>query len=238
MYFPWNRQQQLLTNPEEFDHTYYEELHAKYPDMTVMMWTLPRVQQLCDKHYPGVWETAKKHAVRPTQLVDLFRWLVVYHFGGMYLQYDSILNVHPSQLLPSGSHEVRLYTEFVWVTPIWRWLVGRQFPIRNRAPEEKWRIMNQLFAAVPKHPYILLTWTSILQRMTLWKPQNDYEILFVGANAFISELYEQQKSYSKQVERINFWQTRHLVTVSSKGSWRTDHLKTALPSHMRVESRR
>lgn len=231
MYFPWNRQQQLLSDPDAFDHNYYDKLCASYPNFKVMMWTLPTVRALCEKHYPGVWETAFAHAVRPTQLVDLFRWLVVYHFGGMYLQYDSTLHVLPDQLLPSQGYGVRLYTEFVWVTPIWRWIVGRQFTIRNGAPEEKWRIMNQIFAAVPKHPYVFLTWTSILQRMQTWKPKCDYDILFIGANAFVSQLYnniglKQQQQQHQPIERINFWQTRHMITVSSKGSWRTDFSST------------
>jgi hypothetical protein len=223
MYFPWNQQQQLLADPDAFDHTYYQTLCTLYPEWTIMMWTLPRVRALCEKHYPGVWETAIAHAVRPTQLVDLFRWLVVYHFGGLYLQYDSQLHVSPDQLLPSSNgHRLRLYTEFVWVTPMWRWIVGRQFAIRNGAPEEKWRIMNQIFAAVPKHPYVRLAWNSILERMKIWKPKCDYDILFIGANALVSELYDKIGLNQTDIERINFWQTRHLITISSKASWRTD----------------
>ena len=223
MYFPWDKNQNLLKNQNDFDRTYCDELRKAYPDMLVMMWTLPLVHSFCDKHYPGLWEMVRQNAVRPTQLVDLFRWLVVYHFGGLYLQYDSKLYVHPEQLLPSQGFDLRLYTEFVWVTPVWQWLAGRKFAIRNYLPEEKWRIMNQLFAATPKHPYVWLTWTSILERMCKWKPKCDYDILFIGANAFVSELYDKVGQKQKTTERINFWQTRHLVKVSNKGSWRLDH---------------
>lgn len=223
IYYPWTKSQQLKPDPEDFDHTYYHQLQKRFPTYDVKMWTLPKTKQFVQKFYPGVWEIAGVNASRPTQLVDLFRWLVIFHFGGLYLQYDSKIRVeNPEQLFPTHGNQVRLFTEFVWFSPLLRHLPAKRFPIRKGKPEEKWRVMNQIFAATPRHPYILQTWTSILARMQRHKPTCDYEILWIGANAYISEFFDQDGAFRQDVQLTSFAQTRSLVSVSSRGSWRTD----------------
>lgn len=225
IYIPWDRNQKLLNDPLAFDQTYHQQLQQRFPRWRVMMWTGPLLHTFVEKHYPGLWDAATAAAARPTQLVDLFRWLLIYHWGGLYIQFGSVLHVEPERLLPREGEGVRLYTEFVWFSPILRHLPAWRFPCRGGRPEEERRVMNQLFSAVPRHPYIDLTWRTILQRMQKIRPQCDYDILFVGANAFVSELYEQKGRSWPGVALVNFWQTRHMATISSKGSWRTDHQK-------------
>lgn len=225
IFVPWNSNQKVLDDTFAFDWGPYHEMVKSYPDWRIEMWTLPKLREFSKKHYPGIWERAWKAASRPTQIVDLYRWIVVHHFGGLYFQYSSQLMVDPEMLLPSRGKGVRLFTEFVWFSPLLRQMPAWRFPIRKGQPEERLRIMNQLFSATPKHPYIQLTWQTILARMERFKPECDYDILFIGANAFVSEVYEQvgQKMLN-DVELLNFWQTRRMVQVSSKGSWRTDGL--------------
>lgn len=222
IYLPWGKDQRLLPDPLAFDWTCYNELVENHPDWMVTMWTAPKLRDFSEKHYPGLWDRAWSAAARPTQIVDLYRWVVVYHFGGVYFQYQSQMNVEPEMLLPSKSYGVRLFTEFVWFSPFIRKIPAWRFPIRKGAPEERLRIMNQLFSATPRHPYALLSWTEILARMERMKPSCDYDILFIGANACVSELYERFGSHISDVELLNFWQSRRMVAVSSKGSWRTD----------------
>lgn len=231
MYFPWNRQQQLLDNQDDFDHSYYHLLLQRFPDATIYMWTWDRVKELVTTHYPAVWETALMYAKRPTQLVDLYRWLVVYHFGGVYIQYDSILYCeYLEDLFPRQPWQLRLYVENVWWSPIIRAMPALWFPCRKGVPEEKYRIMNQIFAAVPRNELIYDIWSTILSRMIqMPAPTTDYEILFIGANAFVSEWWDKEQKvrywYHKKnpiVEVMNFSQTKQLIAVSSKASWRTD----------------
>jgi hypothetical protein len=222
MWFPWDRCQRLLDDPNAFDHGYFWKLEQEYPEMRIMMWTLPLVRNLVQKHYPGVWDAAWLSASRPTQLVDLFRWLVVYHYGGVYLQYGTTLRLHPRRLLPMRDHGVRLFTEFVWFTPGMRRGPAERFVIRNGEPEEKIRVMNQVFSATPHHQYIKLTWQSILERMQRIKPKCDYDILYIGANAFVSELYDRLGQHRSDIELLNFFQSRSMVAVPGSGSWRTD----------------
>jgi len=224
IFLPWNSEQRLLEDPLEFDWSPYYRLAEQLPDWKVIMWTLPRLHEFSEKHYPGIWDRAWSSASRPTQIVDLYRWIVVHHHGGVYFQYNSKLNVDPEMLLPSKGKNVRLFTEFVWFSPLLRHLPAWRFPIRQGQPEERTRAMNQIFSAAPKHPYIQLTWQSILNRMEAMKPKCDYDILFIGANAFVSELYEKEGQNRSDVEMLNFWQTRRMVQVSSKGSWRTDRI--------------
>jgi hypothetical protein len=231
MYFPWDRgTQRLMLDQSAFDRTYLHALRVRVrqrePGWRVEMWTWPKMRRWCEKRHPGLWERAVAAAARPTQLVDLFRWLVVHDLGGVYLQYDSDLRCpRLDALLPSAGRGLRLYTENVWFTPWHRWRPALN-PCRRGRPEEKVRVMNQVFSAVPGHPLVRALCRAILWRMcALPTPQSDYEILYLGANAFVSEMYERRGKHDPDVELANYAQTRGLVRVSSWGSWRTDHAR-------------
>jgi hypothetical protein len=60
--------------------------------------------------------------------------------------------------------------------------------------------------------------------MILMKPKCDYDILYIGTNAFISELYDQVGSKDDKVELIGYTKTRQMIKVSSMKSWRMDHI--------------
>jgi mannosyltransferase OCH1-like enzyme len=219
IYFPWDREQRLKPDPNDFDQTYHRELAGSYPDFEVMMWTIPKIRKFLSSNYPGVWEASIRAAVRPTQLVDLYRWLVVDHFGGIYLQYHSKLHTHPKLLFPSEGYQLRLFTENVWFSWLIRIVPPLLFPIRNSQPEEELRIMNQVFAATPGHPFVREVWRSIFIRMHEMKPREDYDILYIGANAYISEVYDKMGKNDSTIQLANWTQTRNLLQVSSFGSW-------------------
>ena len=221
MYLPWDAHQRLKADPDEFDHAYLHRTRERFPDWDVRMWTLPALRTLVQGAYPGVWEQAMASYHRPTQLVDLFRWLVVFHFGGVYVQYDTALLVSPASLLPRQSKTVRLFTERVLSRQQCE-DAGRRWAIRQGAPEEPVRVMNQVFSAsAQRQPFIGLVWRCILANMA-WAPREDYDVLYLGANALVSTLYDREGRSDDSVELVSQRTTRRLFAVSSRGSWRTD----------------
>ena len=82
--------------------------------------------------------------------------------------------------------------------------------------------MNQIFSAVPKNDYVNFTYQKILERMINIKPKCDYDILYIGANAFISRIYDQVGCIDKKVELVGYAKTKKTVRIHSMKSWRTD----------------
>lgn len=222
MYLPWDKNQQLKRDdPYSFDMSYYHDLCRHHPDWDIRMWTLPVLQSFVQEHYPEVWTQAMERYTRPTQLVDLFRWLVVYHYGGIYVQYESELLIDLVSLLPSPSKHVRLFTERV-LTDEQCQQASKLYRIRQGVPEENIRVMNQCFSASRiKDPFIELIWKTILGNLSI-KPLEDHDVIYLTANSLISRLYDQVGQHLEHVELVDESSMKTMIRVSSKGSWRTD----------------
>jgi hypothetical protein len=221
IYLPWTRDQKLKDDVNDFDHRYYHDLRKKYvpKGWTIKMWTQP----LLKAHFPTYWNLAIQHMVRPTQIVDLMRWVVLAEFGGIYMQYDSTIKVDPLEhLLPGRGKHVRLFTETV-LSPEQCVENGKKHAVRNGIPEEPVRVMNQAMSSVrPHHPFIVLCRDTIMENMVRYKPKQDYDFLFYGANSLISTLYDRQGRVNDSVELVDEKTTKQWLTVSSRGSWRME----------------
>lgn len=227
IYLPWGKDQKLKEDWNDFDHTYEQQLKLKYPDWEIKMWTLPLLKEMATRHYPGVWETAWQRHTKPTQLVDLFRFIVLHRMGGVYVQYGSTLHVHPEQLLPSHEKTVRFFTERV-LTPEQCQKAADLYPIRQGVPEESVRVGNQIESvSAPGNPFIEMIWKTILENMSI-KPKEDYDYLILGANSLISTLFDQIGKHDPSVELIDERKAKKMFTVSSNGSWRTDSVSKLL----------
>jgi hypothetical protein len=236
MYFPWDKEQRLKSDPLDFDQTWAQELARSQPDFRVIIWTIPRIREFLDQHYPGLWEQSLIRAERPTQLVDLYRWLVVYHFGGIYIQYGSRLKTDASKFLPSVGKGVRLFTAVI-LFPGKGHYDAYLNKIRKGELNPSVQIRNQLFSAVPRHPYLDLTWRNIWARMqTMW-PSCDHDILFIGANAYIPQLYDQVGRHNPEVERISQSVCDRWFKVSCNGSWRGNHAAYRPPPSAPLEQK-
>ena len=220
MYLPWNRQQKLKPDYNDFDRTYERDMRQRVEAQgwQLKMWTQP----LLKEEFADLWSQALDHAVRPTQIVDLMRWVVVCKYGGVYVQYDSVIHCNIDQLLPSRGRGLRLFTERV-LTPEQCQEAARKYPIRQGVPEEPLRVMNQVFAAArPDHPFVVRCRDTILHRMKTHQPRDDYELLHSGATSLISTLYDVYGKHDSTIEMVRERNTKRAFTVSSRGSWRTD----------------
>lgn len=219
LYFPWDKSHKLKANEEDFDHGPYFTLCKYAPDFEVRLWTLSKARDFCSTLYPEVWAVVEK-CPHPTMMVDILRWLVVYHFGGIYWQMSTTPLVELGALLPSPGKDVRLFTEFNMSPEQCRAMAAE--PIRHGEPEEPIRVLNQVFSAEPRSVFIQKVLDLVLDRNRTLVPRKDYDILFIGANAALSTAYDRFGKNDAGVELMNREESRRMLKWRYLGSWRRD----------------
>lgn len=154
-------------------------------------------------------------------IVDFMRLLLLYHYGGIYWQYGSIRKANSMDyFLPRLNKNIKLFTESILSIEFSNKMKNE--PIRNGKPEEITRVCNQVFSAVPKHPYILRLFLKAVSNSQKYKVNKDYDILYIGANAMMSEMYEDYGKYLCDIELVDYKTTRKMIEISSNGSWRKE----------------
>ena len=217
IFLPWDANHRLKDDEHDFDHAPVETMRRYAPDFEVRLWTRSAVFDFCRSAYPDVWETVRR-CPHPTMMVDILRWLVVFHFGGVYWQMSSTPLVSMESFLPSPGKHVRLFTEFMSPPDKCRAMAAE--PIRNGEPEEPIRILNQVFAARPKAAFVRRFLDFILDRNRRLSPKTDYDVLYIGANAALSTAYDQFGKTDETVERMDLAQSRRMLKWRYLGTWR------------------
>ena len=223
IYFPWDKQQRFLQDEFNFDHNPYyfiKNFAKKEQNVKVQLWTFTKAKQFCAKYYPEIWSILERYAARPTMYVDILRWLFVYHYGGVYLQYRSVPKVPLHAFLPQKG-TVRFFTEKI-LSPEFAAQMAN-VPIRNGKPEELLRIRNQIFSAKkPKEKIIWKLICFLTDRMEKHRVTCDYDILYISANAAVSEFYDRYCKTDKDVELTSLKTTDKMIQIVCLGSWRVD----------------
>jgi hypothetical protein len=235
IYMPWDvKTQTLLQNQDDFDHTWFNTMKQQHPAWSWTLWSHDALWLLLQQHYPAWYSVLRtKPLSRPTMFVDIMRWVVVYHFGGVYIQYNSRLIQAPDALVPHAPYRVTLLTEVVLNTTQCR-LEGKKHPIRAGVPEEPVRVANQAFASVVRHPYVRGFIEFILAQHVAHDVSEDYDILYIVANAAASTFWDQHHAAHPDVQ---LWSNhKHVIQFSSTGSWRTDAFKSKSTSKSKSQS--
>ena len=76
------------------------------------LWTLSKIKSFINEFYPkysNIWSKIK----HPTQVVDFVRLLVLYHFGGVYWQYESVLKTNLKKFKPPRGKTIQLFVESI-----------------------------------------------------------------------------------------------------------------------------
>ena len=217
IYFPWDRDHRLKADENDFDHGPVEALRQYAPDFEIRLWTWSRARDFCCAHYPEIWATVEK-CPHPTMMVDILRWVMGLHFGGIYWQISTTPLVPLADLLPGPGKNVSLFTEFVMTPEQCRAMAAE--PIRNGEPEEPVRVLNQVFAADPGAPFIRKMLDLVLERNRTLAPKNDYDILYIGANAALSTAYDRFGKNDPAVELLSREESRRRLHWRYLGSWR------------------
>ena len=219
IYIPWNRKQKLKKDYMDFDRSFYYNFKKQVGNKwEVKLWTWDIINIFMNKYYMDEWKLIQKHSSRPTMLVDYLRWKLVYHYGGIYWQYGSKLKNSIEILIPKHERCIKLVTESYLNLFCRYW--NSLYKIRNGIPEEEIRICNQVFAAYPKNKFVRKVIKSIVINIQKYKVTEDYDILYICANALVSKIYDR---YDKKcVERLTLKEANSIISIHGKGSWRTD----------------
>jgi hypothetical protein len=223
IWIPWTRGQRLAD-----ENAYNKEFLTNFTaralseNFKTRMWTLSKLRAFTRKEYPGVWEFLWNRIDRPTQLVDFMRLLVVYHFGGVYLQYGSKLFIELAFLLPANKAQTRLFTESLISEEVSA--KGVKIPIRRGKPEETIRIANQMFSSVKHGAFLRFCLKKYLKNINTWRVSCDYDILYLGANAMTSEAHGEFKHYHDEkpslIDLVNAKDTMQVSRFMGKGTWK------------------
>ncbi len=219
LYFPWDRNQKLKADCDDFDHAPYETMRAYAPGMDVRLWTYPQARALCEEHYPDVW-AALRTVARPVMLVDVLRWVVVHHLGGIYWQMNTTPLVPMESFLPAAGKSVRLFTEFDLSADQCRKAADE--PIRQREPEESKRILIGVFAAAQGAKFVGEMIQFLTGRLRQYVPRRDYDVLFIAGNAAASTGYDRFGKNDASVEVVSLADSRRMLKLHYAGSWRTE----------------
>lgn len=220
IYFPWHSSTQTLKDdPFDFDHTWYKTIKKDNPNYDVKLWTLPKSREFVRKYYP-FFEKDIFNVSRLVMMIDILRILVVYHYGGIYFQYGSKILKSMNQFLPNNNYSVKLFTETIISEEVSNKM--KLEPIRNGKPEELLRVAFAVFSAVPKHPYMLELFKTVIENVRLYPIRSDYDILYTTGNAMMSTVYDKIGKYRSDIELIGLKESNKMFSANSQGSWRTD----------------
>lgn len=228
IYFPWDKKGNLKKNENDFDKgplNYMKKYvsQSKYRRYEVKMWTLSEMTSFMMEKYPHYYKALfySDNIKHPTQYVDFCRLLVVYHFGGIYWQYGSKPKVPIDNFIPK-TKDLRLFVETIISENFSKKMANE--PIRNGKPEELIRIANQIFVSKWKNnKFLEYCIIKSLNNINNYEPKCDYDILYIGANAMISEAYDKYDDKSG-IDLV--FKTGLFVNISSYGTWR-NQLKTS-----------
>lgn len=215
IYIPWEKDGKTLKKNEwDFNTTFYEEFKEKNKDWNVILWNYSKLKNFMLENYPSYWKILINNYKLLTQIVDFCRLIIVYHYGGLYWQYESKQLTNLDNFIPQSNKKITLFIESI--------LTNKQIensklePIRKNKPEEKIRIANQCYYAFPKNEFLYLCIIKSIDNLQKLEVKKDYDILYIGANAMISEVYDEYKNKDK----INLLKKNNYIKFSSHGSWR------------------
>jgi len=221
MYFPWDKNQNLKINENDFDLSFYKEMLQQNPDWDIKLWTLSKTREFVEHKYPGLWSHLWSLFSHPVQAVDFFRLLVVFELGGIYWQYESEQLVDLQKFRPRWNSQIRLFVERTISRDFSRKMATQ--PIRNGKPEEICRICNQIFSAYPRNGFLQYCINKSKNNLLTSRVSCDYDILYIGANAMISEAYHEYKNHGK-IQLTSKKQRKRMIRLACRGSWRTEEL--------------
>lgn len=216
IYIPWDKDQKLKDDQYDFDHTFYNNI-KNIPDIDVYLWTYDKLKTFSEEKQPGLWDKLWKIVDRPVQIVDFYRIFVVYHLGGIYWQYGS-KNFVPFRDFVSRDKDCLLLTEAILFRGFAK-MVGKKYEIREGKEEELLRIATQVFWAKKNNEFMKTLMEASLSRLEKYQIKQDYDILYIGGNAMISEVYDQYPR-KDEIEVKSLKDTKKMVYFSSSGSWR------------------
>ncbi|MEW5308713.1 MAG: hypothetical protein WDW38_000651 [Sanguina aurantia] len=139
-----------------------ESFKARNPEFTHILWGEADVDMFVDSYFPALASTFK-HLRLPVLKADLVRYLLVFTFGGVYSDTDTVC-LKPIRDWSSGQKDVSLIVGVeadAKDIPDWAKSYGRQL-----------QMVQWTFAAAPGHPVLANTFFRISKLLSHMDPAN------------------------------------------------------------------
>jgi hypothetical protein len=184
----------------------------------IKLWTLTKLKQFVNKYYKEYFNFIFFNTQRSVMIVDILRILLIYHYGGIYLQYGSKNLVNLDYFLPSNNKNVKLFTEII-ITKEYSEKMKNE-PIRNGEPEELLRVTTCIFSSVPRNLYFWFIFKLQINNIIKYQVKSDYDILYIVSNSLMSTIYDKIGKINNEIELIDKKTTDKMIKIQSNGSWR------------------
>jgi len=204
----------------------------KLPDVLHVMWNRKNVEKLVENvGYSFYFAYAKK-----IMQADLARYLILYQYGGIYLDLD--IEVHASfhVLLQERGllNNKELPYDYCILFEEHRWkneeeaVSEKDHPIRffmssGYRTEALVRVANYAFICSPRHPFLLKVLDECQNRAHL-VPKCDYDVLFITGPDVVSHVYhlmDQNYRDEHNIVLISLGEHNAFITHHCAGGWRT-----------------
>ena len=211
----------LKNNQDDFNKSYYEKLKADTANISnieIIMWTFEKLKKFSEERQPGLWDKLWKLVNHPTMIVDYYRWFVVYHLGGIYVQYDSelLFDIKDiNNIMPGNNKSTKLFVEIV-LSEKESIKNGNKYKIRKGVPEEQIRIVAGFFSANINSNFCKIMLDNIIDRLNKYNVEEDYDILYIGANALLSEIYDKYPN-KNEIDLVDYESTKKIIKFASNG---------------------
>ena len=162
IYFPWDRNGILKDNENDFDHHFLKMFKKNNSLWEIKLWTLSKTKEFVQQNYPNYWNNIWILFSHPIQAIDFFRLLIVYHFGGIFWQYESKQCRALDNFIPISGKKCKLFVESV-ITKKFSENMKKE-RLRNNKPEELVRVALGCFSAYPKEPIFMVLYSKIYKK--------------------------------------------------------------------------
>jgi hypothetical protein len=232
LYFPYDKATQTMKADEsDFDHRFYNKMSSRLVGRyCIKLWKLSDMFSYVTAEYPGLWELVEKKADRPVALVDFYRLLVVYDFGGVFWQYGSELTGQMwdkhfpfEPFMPPEGKSARILVE-KWMTQEeanWRATARKS---RKGKPPCLRRIATQVFAAWPHNEFLRFAVKRAIYNLITIPVKRDYDILETMGNGMFSEAFNdfEKSGKASSIDVLDDQTKYNMVHFSHTFSWRKD----------------
>ena len=225
VYFPWEKETgRLLEEAYQFESDeYFQQTVQANPSDLFELWTLERCKKWVQEEYPQ-FGTIWSKVTHPVQAVDFCRLLILYHFGGVNVQYGFPLLKPTNEFHPVGFQSVVLFLETTISNELAYQVADER--IRCGKPEERDRIHFAVLSALPRNPFVKYCVDKSWKNICCLEVRSQYDILYIGGNAMLSEAFHEYSNRGGIVLHRDF---TDFYQVTSQGSWRLHEYVNSLP---------